>query len=116
MTKVRPHAAPVPSESFPATRIWPAELERDEDVKAVLSIVMSESALFEALPDEHCDACGRPSASANRESDYGLGGNGVYLSLHGNEARLETVPLCSSCTAAIGVTALARSQIEEEEG
>ena len=34
----------------------------------------------------------------------------------GDETRLETVPLCTACAAAIGMTALARWEIEEEEG
>ncbi|MDP9148859.1 MAG: hypothetical protein M3O36_02805 [Myxococcota bacterium] len=76
---------------------------------------MSESVLFEAVADTHCDACGGPLPDGHGESDDGLWGSGVYLSLHGDEVRLETVPLCSSCAAAIGVTALTRWEIEEEE-
>ncbi len=43
-------------------------------------------------------------------------GEGVYLWARGNEVRYEKAPLCPSCAAAIGMTALARWEIEEEEG
>jgi hypothetical protein len=43
-------------------------------------------------------------------------GQGVYLWARGDEMRIESVPLCASCASAIGMTALARWEIEEEEG
>jgi hypothetical protein len=47
---------------------------------------------------------------------FGIPGRGVYLSARGDEIRFESVPLCASCASAIGMTALARWEIEEEEG
>jgi hypothetical protein len=34
----------------------------------------------------------------------------------GDQVRFEKTPLCPECASAIGVTALARWEIEEEEG
>jgi hypothetical protein len=58
-----------------------------------------------------CDACGVPVTS---EED--LGGKGLYLWARGDARQWEEVPLCKSCGAAIGVAALSRWEIEEEEG
>lgn len=58
-----------------------------------------------------CDACGVP---VDAEDD--AGGKGVYLWSRGDARRYEEVPLCSACGTAIGVTALTRWEIEEEEG
>ena len=41
---------------------------------------------------------------------------GTYLWLRGDRVVLEDAPLCASCASAIGMTALARWEIEEEEG
>jgi hypothetical protein len=43
-------------------------------------------------------------------------GLGVYLWARGDEIRFEGAPLCTACASAIGMTALARWEIEEEEG
>lgn len=43
-------------------------------------------------------------------------GAGMYLWVRQGEVRRETVPLCSRCGTAVGVTALTRWAIEEEEG
>ena len=43
-------------------------------------------------------------------------GQGVYLWARGDEVRFERAPLCPSCASAIGMTALTRWEIEEEEG
>ena len=65
-----------------------------------------------------CDACDIVLApeSAAGDDGYALPGAGVYLWTRGDEVRLEKAPLCSSCAAAIGVSALARWELEEEEG
>jgi hypothetical protein len=61
-----------------------------------------------------CDACGC-DLDAEQELDQ-LGGRGVYMWTRGDEIRFEDAPLCPSCASAIGMTALARWEIEEEEG
>ena len=56
-----------------------------------------------------CDVCdalieGEPS------------GRGLYMWTRGDEVRFEEPALCPSCATAIGVTALAAWNVEEEEG
>jgi hypothetical protein len=79
--------------------------------------------LFSAEIDRSspCDACGRAFTASdgefdNAESTYELPGQGIYLWTRGDDVRFERVPLCPSCASAIGMTALARWEIEEEEG
>jgi hypothetical protein len=80
-------------------------------------IVVSHEDLFNEAPAEVCDACGELlGAEVDGATGYGIPGRGVYLWARGEETRLETVPLCASCASAIGMTALARWEIEEEEG
>jgi hypothetical protein len=64
-----------------------------------------------------CDVCGEPVVSAD-DDDEGVAptGRGVYLWSRGGERVYEQVPLCGSCSTAIGVSALMRWEIEEEEG
>ena len=78
----------------------------------VVTTVSHEDLFTErALP--LCDACGQ-AVDANDDEEEAR--RGVYLWARGNEVRLEAVPLCAACASAIGATALARSEIEEEEG
>jgi hypothetical protein len=78
--------------------------------------VVSHDELFELVEPVACDACGQPLAVDEDREGYDVPGNGVYLSTRGEGVRLEEAPLCASCASAIGVTALARWEIEEEEG
>jgi hypothetical protein len=80
-------------------------------------LVVSHEQLFAEAPSSRCDACGDPLLGEDDASDgYEVPGRGVYLWARGEETRLESVPLCASCASAIGMTALARWEIEEEEG
>jgi hypothetical protein len=82
----------------------------------------SQDALFAVVAASLCDACGDPLPEGGAEDHddeprgYGLPGAGVYMWTRGLEVRLESAPLCPSCASAIGMTALARWEIEEEEG
>jgi hypothetical protein len=77
----------------------------------------SHEVLFEATTPTGCDACGAPLPAPDEDDDgYGVPGRGVYLWTRGDGIYFEKAPLCASCAAAIGVTALARWEIEEEEG
>ncbi len=81
-------------------------------------VALSHEAIFASAPaPERCDACGR-ALPVPEEDDggYAVRGQGVYRWVRGDEARFEKAPLCPSCAAAIGMTALARWEIEEEEG
>jgi hypothetical protein len=79
-------------------------------------VVVSHEALFTATAHEACDACGAALPKESESEAYELCGRGVYLWIRGGESRLEDAPLCASCASAIGMTALARWEIEEEEG
>ncbi len=82
-------------------------------------VVASHEALFEE-GQSVCDACGAAleatPADGGGADRYRLGGEGVYMWTRGDRVRFDPAPLCSDCAAAIGVTALARWEIEEEEG
>jgi hypothetical protein len=76
----------------------------------------SHEVLFEVVEPDACDACGRPLVDSDDDDGFRLPGSGVYMWTRGDAVRFEKAPLCASCAAAIGMTALARWEIEEEEG
>jgi hypothetical protein len=80
--------------------------------------VASHEDLFIERREERCDACGGSLGEdgVDAEGAYSVPGQGVYLWARGDEVRFERAPLCPSCASAIGMTALARWEIEEEEG
>jgi hypothetical protein len=81
-------------------------------------VVASHEALFQAEGDPRCDACDAalPPPDDGDDDDFRIPGQGVYLWTRGDERRFEKAPLCAECASAIGMTALARWEIEEEEG
>lgn len=80
----------------------------------VAFVSATHDVLFHPL-EPRCDACGAPCPPDDDEG-YGVPGRGVYVASRGDERRIETVPLCPRCAAAIGMTALLRWEEEEEEG
>jgi len=81
-------------------------------------VVVSHEALFAEHGGVRCDSCGvsAPSRSDDEDEGYDLPGEGIYVWTRGDQVRFEKAPLCADCASAIGVTALARWEIEEEEG
>jgi hypothetical protein len=79
-------------------------------------IVASHEALFAEEGQVRCDACGAPLEERDDDEGFGVRGSGVYVWTRGETVRFEQAPLCPSCASAIGMTALARWEIEEEEG
>ncbi len=79
-------------------------------------VVASHHALFSEGEVTRCDACGGTLSDPGESEGYGIQGRGMYMWRRGGESRFESVPLCASCASAIGMTALARWEIEEEEG
>jgi hypothetical protein len=85
-----------------------------ESARAALADEVAERAMRARHADAaaealHCDACdeaieGEPA------------GRGLYLWSRGDEVRHEEPALCAKCATAIGMTALAAWDIEEEEG
>ena len=63
-----------------------------------------------------CDACGAVVTPPGDDEGFDVPGQGLYLWTRGEEVRFEKAPLCGSCASAIGVTAMTRWEIEEEEG
>ncbi len=61
-----------------------------------------------------CDVCGKPLPGA--DDDRELSGSGLYVWARGDELVYEEPPLCPACSTAISVSAMARWEIEEEEG
>ena len=78
-------------------------------------VTATHEVLFEILEATRCDACGG-GLQDDRDDGAGSGGRGTYMWLRGDSVEVENVPLCASCAAAIGITALSRWEIEEEEG
>jgi hypothetical protein len=78
--------------------------------------VASHEVLFEPPEAERCDACGRSVSGEDDDREYRVPGSGAYLWTRGDRIDIERAPLCPSCASAIGMTALARWEIEEEEG
>jgi hypothetical protein len=88
------------------------DARNDDDV-----VVASHEALFASANEPRCDACGAPLPPDGDDGEgFGVPGQGVYLWTRGEETRFEKAPLCAECASAIGMTALARWEIEEEEG
>ena len=80
-------------------------------------LLVASPAALSAEPDPpRCDSCGEVLPAEDDDEGFGVPGSGVYVWTRGTEARFEKVPLCASCASVIGMTALARWEIEEEEG
>jgi hypothetical protein len=82
-------------------------------------VVAGHEVLFREEPGDACDVCGRrvePDDDAVDFAPQAIAGRGHYMWARGDEVRREEPPLCPSCAAALGLTALARWEIEEEEG
>ncbi|MGO9835129.1 MAG: hypothetical protein ACLP1X_13020 [Polyangiaceae bacterium] len=81
------------------------------------AMVVSHEDLFVERTAARCDACGGALTAdiAEPGRSYGLPGQGIYMWARGDDVRFESAPLCPSCASAIGMTALARWEIEEEE-
>lgn len=75
----------------------------------------THTVLFEQESTPRCDVCADPLGGAADEG-YDVHGRGLLLWTRGDERRYQEPPLCPTCAAAIGLSALQRWEIEEEEG
>ena len=77
----------------------------------------SHSILFETH-DDKCSVCSSELGIDDDDDDDGMQhrGRGLFVWARGEERRYEEPQLCSGCASAIGVTALNRWEIEEDEG
>jgi hypothetical protein len=77
-------------------------------------IQVSHELLF-ADPLPECDVCGAP-VPEDADDEHAFAGHGLYVWSRGGQTFYEEPPLCAVCGIAIGMSALARWEIEEEEG
>ena len=75
----------------------------------------THSILFEHDDDERCSVCSEPLEPEDPDSTL-VRGCGLLVWARGEERRYEEPQLCPSCASAIGVSALHRWEIEEDEG
>ncbi len=80
-------------------------------------VTASHAVLFQDEQAGCCDVCGAPLAKDDEDDDgTEVQGRGLLVWTRGEERRYQEPPLCSGCAAAIGVSALQRWEIEEDEG
>ena len=95
----------------------PAPVAAPAEPSGAQVVTASHEVLFQASEPRACDACGGPLPERRDDDDgYELPGSAVYMWTRGESVRFDRAPLCASCAAAIGVAALSRWEIEEEEG
>jgi hypothetical protein len=98
---------------------WAMVLEANmsELPKVVAGFVTAGHAiLFEDTETHRCDVCAEKLATDDDSSETDGSGRGLLVWSRGDERRYQEPPLCASCAAAIGVTALQRWEAEEDEG
>ena len=86
-------------------------------------VTASHSILFAEPAKNRCDVC-HDEFAAQDEDDHDrpdseqhrVPGRGLLVWTRGEERRYQEPPLCPSCASAIGLSALQRWEIEEEEG
>jgi hypothetical protein len=88
----------------------------DERKDAAATVASHEGAVAAPADEPRCDACSAVLPLAEDDEGFDVPGHGMYVWTRGEEVRFEKVPLCASCASAIGMTALGRWEIEEEEG
>ncbi len=81
-------------------------------------VTAGHAVLFEDAEAPRCDVCASalPGDDDGSDSDESGAGRGLLVWSRGDERRYQEPPLCASCATAIGVSALQRWEIEEEEG
>lgn len=79
-------------------------------------VTASHAVLFENEEQNRCDVCHEPVAGDDDAGGHEVSGRGLLVWTRGEERRYQEPPLCPGCAAAIGMTALQRWEIEEEEG
>jgi hypothetical protein len=104
-------------ERSPASRgptAAPASASASPVTKKASFITVTHEILF-ADEGPRCDLCG-DRLPDDDDPENALTGSGLYIWSHGGDIVYEEPPLCASCGTAIGMSALARWEIEEEEG
>ena len=73
-------------------------------------VTASHAVLFQEPESNRCDVCSAPLEGDDEPS------RGLLVWSRGEERRYQEPPLCPTCATAVGVTALQRWEIEEDEG
>ena len=86
-------------------------------------VTASHTILFADPAKNRCDVCQGPVENAAGDADddgapseHRVSGRGLLVWTRGGERRYQEPPLCPSCASAIGLSALQRWEIEEDEG
>ena len=118
-TSVSPPPPSVAASSSASSTSGPAEASAPAEASNAFALA-TESALFALADEARCDVCGEivveDDDTDHASNGYAVTGRGLYIWSRGGETRYEEPPLCPSCASAVGVSALARWEIEEEEG
>ncbi|MBX3209850.1 MAG: hypothetical protein KF764_32765 [Labilithrix sp.] len=78
--------------------------------------VSASHAVLFADGDERCSVCAERLEADDDDDRTEVRGRGLLVWARGEERRYEEPHLCPSCASAIGVSALQRWEIEEDEG
>lgn len=87
----------------------PASLAPAVSIDAFADAALQSQRLLAGALELRCDVCDVPIEGEPS-------GRGLYMWTRGDEVRFEEPALCPHCATAIGVTALAAWNVEEEEG
>ncbi len=79
-------------------------------------VTAGHGVLFQDEETKCCDVCREPVGVTEEDEGFSHRGRGLLVWTRGEERRYQEPPLCPGCAAAIGMTALQRWEIEEEEG
>lgn len=82
-------------------------------------VTASHSVLFAEPAKNRCDVCQEQFAGdedQDLDHEHRVSGHGLLVWTRGEERRYQEPPLCPSCASAIGLSALQRWEIEEDEG
>jgi len=83
-------------------------------------VTAGHAVLFQEVEGNRCDVCAAPLEGSDADGDdaegYDVRGRGLLVWSRGEERRYQEPPLCPTCAAAVGVSALQRWEIEEDEG
>lgn len=81
-------------------------------------VTAGHAVLFEDAEAACCDVCAGALSNddGGTDGEESSSGRGLLVWSRGDERRYQEPPLCAACATAIGVSALQRWEIEEEEG
>jgi hypothetical protein len=79
-------------------------------------VTANHAILFEDTDAHRCDVCAESLVADESHEGHAVPGRGLLIWTRGEERRYQEPPLCPACASAIGLSALSRWEIEEDEG